>query len=258
LAALHLASAASNSNKSIDHGIVEWLNSREGGYYNPKQEIRHEIPNDPTSMVGVFASERIEEGELLCQVPWDSLITSKEESDGEEWDEKERVLRSQCGTIRNLVREMRLGVETSKFGPFVSYLLDQPNGQLPSTWSEAGKELLVEILGGPDQKIPPEDATTHLENNWFEECGGSRTDAFSYKAAMLVLQRADDDLVVPAYDMYNHRNGRWDNARVQSHHGVNHVVKAGRTIEKGEQIYSSYNLCEECEGRYDKYGTPGK
>jgi hypothetical protein len=43
-------------------------------------------------MVGVFASEWIEEGELLCQVPWDSLITSKEESDEEEWDEKDRVL----------------------------------------------------------------------------------------------------------------------------------------------------------------------
>lgn len=35
-------------------------------------------------------------------------------------------------------------------------------------------------------------------------------------------------------------------------------VTAGKTIEKGEQIYISYNMCNNCGGRADNFGTPGK
>ena len=35
-------------------------------------------------------------------------------------------------------------------------------------------------------------------------------------------------------------------------------VTAGKTIEAGEQIYISYNMCTNCGGRADVFGTPGK
>ena len=35
-------------------------------------------------------------------------------------------------------------------------------------------------------------------------------------------------------------------------------VTAGKTIEVGEQIYISYNMCNNCVGRADNFGTPGK
>ena len=35
-------------------------------------------------------------------------------------------------------------------------------------------------------------------------------------------------------------------------------VTAGKTIEVGEQIYISYNMCSNCGGRANDYGTPGK
>ena len=38
--------------------------------------------------------------------------------------------------------------------------------------------------------------------------------------------------------------------------GRSHEVRASRTIEAGEQLYNSYNLCPECQGRYIGYDTP--
>lgn len=35
-------------------------------------------------------------------------------------------------------------------------------------------------------------------------------------------------------------------------------VTAGKAIEVGEQIYISYNMCNNCGGRADNFGTPGK
>ena len=37
--------------------------------------------------------------------------------------------------------------------------------------------------------------------------------------------------------------------------GVNHQVTARRDIQPGEQIHNSYNMCDECGGRKDSYGT---
>lgn len=74
-------------------------------------------------------------------------------------------------------------------------------------------------------------------------------------AALLVVQRSDDNVMVPGYDLYNHRNGAHKNTNVRL--DQNHVTTASRTIAKGEQIYNSYNLCEECDGRSTEYGTAG-
>jgi hypothetical protein len=243
-----------SSSDDVDHGLVEWLNSLEGGYFNPKQEIRREDTNDSNSMVGIFAKELIEEGELLNQVPWDAIITS--EGNEDEDDDEETSLH--CGTARNVAEEMRLGPEGSEYGPYIGYLLTQREGQIPSAWSKEGQNLLLDILGGKtDAKLPPLDAVSWLEDDWYGSCNGDRNDAFAAHAAMLVVQRADDDFMVPVYDLYNHRNGDYFNTRLTNNEGVNQEMRARRTIQPGEQLHNSYNLCDICGGRAEGYGTPG-
>ena len=51
--------------------LVEYFTTEMGVHYSPKQQIRYE-----NGMMGVFATERIEEGELLCSVPWNATINA--------------------------------------------------------------------------------------------------------------------------------------------------------------------------------------
>ncbi|KAG7339654.1 spermine/spermidine synthase domain containing protein [Nitzschia inconspicua] len=240
----------------FERKLTEWLNSLPGGYFNPKQEIRP-VPTENESdevFYGVFAKEPISKGELLNQVPWDYILNDEEDDPSlAEQDESDGSLR--CGTARNLAYEMR-NVEQSKFGPYIRYLLNQPKGVLPSAWSKKGKDMLQEMLGGAAQKIPPLEATTWLDDDWIQSCHADPSDDIGAHAAMQVVSRADDDLLIPVYDMYNHRNGKWYNTHMKLNRGVNHVVTARRDIEPGEQIHNSYNMCDECGGRRNSYGTP--
>jgi hypothetical protein len=77
------------------------------------------------------------------------------------------------------------------------------------------------------------------------------------QAALLVVQRSDDYIMVPGYDLYNHRNGKWHNTHIQWDRDQPHITKASRNIRKGEQIYNSYNFCAECVGRATRYGAAG-
>jgi len=239
-----LASTKDNAG-TLDYGIFEWIHSSEGGYYNPKQEFRHQDPDDLTSLVGVFAKERIEEGERLCEVPWNRILFDQDE----------------CGTATMLAQGMREG-EKSDFAPYAMYLNAQRRGQLPTAWSEAGKELL-EVVQDVDSNgipsIPPEN-TLGIADEWYNDCaewGSYIYDELWIHAALLAHQRGDDYIMIPAYDMYNHRNGNWTNAKTNWQTYEPHVTTATRTIEAGEQVYISYDKCPECGGRAKPgyYGT---
>uniref|UniRef100_A0A7S2ETR6 PABS domain-containing protein n=1 Tax=Ditylum brightwellii TaxID=49249 RepID=A0A7S2ETR6_9STRA len=151
---------------------------------------------------------------------------------------------------------MKLGSE-SAYAPYVEYLLDsQPPGQIPSAWSEAGQELFEKILRSKtEEELPPKYPTDWLRDDWHHDCGGSH-DPVEIHAAQLVIQRAWDNLMIPIYDMFNHRNGHWFNSEgtVKSDEPIR--VHATRDIKAGEQIYNSYNQCEDCGGRLTNYGTP--
>jgi len=56
---------------------------------------------------------------------------------------------------------------------------------------------------------------------------------------------------------YNHRNGKWLNADNKVVENQHFVVLATKTIEKGEEIHISENMCKECGGRKHGYGTAG-
>jgi spermidine synthase/S-adenosylmethionine/arginine decarboxylase-like enzyme len=252
------APATATTTATIHRELTDWLNSLPGGYFNPKQEIRPvdtSVDGDDNEIFyGVYAKEFIAEGELLNQVPWEYIINKVEEDRtlAEVDDENTSI---KCGTVRNLVKEMR-NIEHSKFQPYIRYLMDQPRGVLPSAWTKKGMAIFEEVLGAPNQKIPPLEATTWLEEDWFDGCRAARSDELGAHAAMQVVSRSDDDLLIPVYDMYNHRNGKWYNTHMKLNRGVNHQVTARRDIQPGEQIHNSYNMCDECGGRKDSYGTP--
>ena len=255
------------SANSLDHGIFDWVNSFDGGYVNPRMEMRREFPDDETSIIGVFATETIEEGQLLVRVPWENTITGfpVELEDYETDEDYERaLLLSKCETIRKLSHEMKLG-NSSEYAPYINYLNDQPAGQLPEWWSEEGKELLKTVLGWSQNdnvsELPPKYSFHWLDQIHEEWCGFSMDDEITKKAAMLVMQRADDDTLIPAYDSLNHPIGKeHHNARIEYKRGKgnSHRLYASQRIEKGQQLHISYNFCDMCGNRYHSYGTPGK
>lgn len=249
------------SPRGLDKGILSWMHSLPGGYYNPKQEFRHSDPNDPSTLSGIFAREPIEEGELLCRVPWKYLVTNPS---GRIEDEQ-----LDCGMTRELARQLKLG-KKSKFGPYVEYLNAQPEHQLPSAWSPQGQELLLQVLGQSREEnsailsdseyasvdFPPLRMVAWMEE-WYDRCHGNPNDTWGKKAALMALLRADDFMMIPAYDFYNHRNGEWHNADSEWEYGEYHETRASRSIEAGEQIYISYDRCPICSGRSEGYGTAG-
>jgi hypothetical protein len=147
---------------------------------------------------------------------------------------------------------MRKG-DDSFYGPYIQYLRSAPPVNIPSTWSKKGKKLLKQIIG--TKQLPPTRATLWLDKYWKKECNGS-DDPFEIQAAMQLVSRGDDDTLTPVYDMYNHRNGKWLNTRPKMTEGKRHEMYASKTIEKGDEIYLSYNQCIDCFNRHFNFGTP--
>jgi hypothetical protein len=228
--------------------VFEWVATSEGAFVNPKQMLRRGIPGDVNSPLGVYATDRIEVGEILTHVPWDIIIKSdyiEEEEGGEQLS---------CGLVKNLAHELRLG-NKSKYAPYVSYLNDEPLDQIPSMWTNAAKELLLQVL---NDSIPPSEAVDWIKRS--ERCHRilDVIDEFVTKAVLLIIQRSDDALMIGSYDSYNHRNPPWTNTKTTIKRYKYHETVATKTIQAGEEIYLSYNRCAECEGRYYEYGTAGK
>jgi hypothetical protein len=254
------AEAAEEGKAVDDYGLIEWLRAQEGGFFNSKQQVRDVDASDENKQLGIFATERIEEGEVLFKIHWDSMITG-DAKEGEQ-DEDARLKDLNCQLVENLITEMKLGKEglSSKYGPYVQYLLDLPTSQLPCVYSDTGKALLLDLLGGEEQEIPPGSMFDYFETDWYQDCNGDRNDDFAANAAALVMQRSTiDDLMVPIYDWYTHRNGKYFNTKTEVELGEYFQVLAWQTILAGEQIHISYDLCDECDESLVEqgYGTAG-
>jgi len=232
--------------ENIVSGLMKWVRAK-GGFINSKQEYRREDPDDSSSLFGLFANERIEEGEMLSIIPWDIIMIPP----GMNYD-TDYIDAMDCRLVRFIVEESRMGNE-SKYFPYTRYLLSGNKGHIPSVWSEAGINLMGKIIG---EKLPPQDITDqYWKESWFEDCKGS-DDPLDVKVAMIVESRAEDEKMIPWYDMANHRNGRWLNTQHTTLYFERFEQSASRTIEAGEQIYNSYNMCNECGGRKNVYHTP--
>jgi hypothetical protein len=237
--------------------LLKWLNE-EGGYFHPQLEMRRLDPSDPTSFFGMFAKGDIAKDELLFRIPRSMILDSGEEDPDAGGTESSPLT---CSTARNLAEQFRLK-DKSKYAPYINYLMDtQSPGTIPSGWSESAQSLLERLLGDSEgdfdlQQLLGGDPFLWLDE-WYESCDGS-DDPLDEFAALLVIQRSWDDILVPMLDMLSHRNGKWLNIK---HSDVfdksNDVeVRAKRDIQKNEQIYSTYNKCESCGIRTNIYGTP--
>jgi hypothetical protein len=240
--------------------LTEWLKQQEGGHFNEKQELRHAISGDPTSRIGIFATDKIEKGEILSRVPWKIIIDSiEDEQDSDDEDEEELSSPNHsCGTFRNLVNEIRAG-HKSNVQPYINYLLSSET-KLPASFSENGQELFAEILDkGEDERRPLlEDlAPPFLEIEW-ATCGGRPTYPDELKAAEMIVQYSFNKLMVPTYDLYTHRNGKWLNTETEVVDGKNFEIVASRTITAGEQIHGSYSDCNDCHEGMSLYDVSGK
>jgi hypothetical protein len=113
-----------------------------------------------------------------------------------------------CATVHKLIREMKLGADSFD-GPYVQYLLSQPSGQLPTSWSSEGHALLKRVLGiepkgengsvsedEDDQEIQPYGSFGWVEEDWHKRCKGGK-DALSEQAYLLLAQRGWDEVMIP-------------------------------------------------------------
>lgn len=221
----------------IDHAQsqVDWVLAN-GGYFNPKLEIGHLDPDDPSSSPsGIFVNDDVAEGEVLMIIPHKCLLKSSEDDE---------TLESTCETIRNLVAQYKLG-EESRYWPYVRYIMDERHkGDLPWGWSKEGKELLESII--PAEVLPEFDATA-ISLGCEVHPGKEDAGPLEESAHLAVLRRSWDDILIPVFDMVNHRNGRWTNVESNSaHEGKDIRVYATRDIDQGEQLYLSYNECTDC------------
>lgn len=224
--------------------LVQWVKDAPTGFVHDDIEIRRYDPEDYSSPFATFATRFIPAKTNLLVIPREHLITAEGSED-------------QCVTVKNLVRELRLGNE-SKYAPYINYLLDQPTGQLPNSWTEEGQDLLDKILVDKHedaQFLPPEGPFGYT---FKEECDEEYSDELTEDAYLIVIQRSWDDVMIPLYDMLSHRNGKWLNTESDSvHYNTNDVtVRASRDIQAGEEIYTSYNFCTDCGSRDGDFGTP--
>jgi len=259
LLSTHLTEGKSETTNHADN-LIKWLQEK-GGHINDKIDIRRADPTDETSRFGVFTKSDLTRHEVILDIPPSCLLTaattkdSDEEEDEENEDEAQADSAMNCDLVRNLITEMKLA-DDSAYAPYVNYLLTEPWGQLPSSWSTPARDLLINMLEkytvDPIPPIEPEDWL----DEWHDVCHGSK-DPFEENASLVVVQRSWDDVLIPIYDMMSHRNGKWHNTFSNSVHGdSNVVVKAKRAILAGEELYTSYNMCTDCGARKHNYGTP--
>jgi hypothetical protein len=164
--------------------IFDWIATSQNGMVSPKHEVRRAIPGDIKSRLIVAAKERIEPGEVIVRVPWNNII---------EPDDPDDDGQLACSTISSLAREMRLG-EKSAYSPYVLYLLDEDDTQIPSAWSKPAKKLFLEVIG--DREIPPSGSTTFL-TKMYKRCNVDQNDKIARKAAIMIIQRSDDTILIP-------------------------------------------------------------
>ena len=226
--------------------LIDWIKSN-GGYIHPNARIGL----DPTGQYrGVFVksvggeeggtSSGIEKDSLLCEIPWD-LMVKPPNYNYNDFD-------TNCDALCEMYHQFQLG-DDSKYAPYVNYLKNQPNGHIPSEWSESGKKLLRKIL---DQEnsigLPPLNALNNFENVWMEECGFEDT-PLARSAFFQFSSRDEDNLMVPFFDMHNHSN---DPKKLNTipykpdNIGDPFTMHATRDILPGEQIIISYNRCHGC------------
>mmetsp|Transcript_5713 Transcript_5713/g.16923 ORF Transcript_5713/g.16923 Transcript_5713/m.16923 type:complete len:581 (-) Transcript_5713:69-1811(-) len=300
------ASENAEDDGQLIQDLQQWVVDN-GGIISDSIVLRRIDPNDPQSTRGMFATADIQKGETILAIPVDLIIrpnddnmaaiysamAKHEEEEDESENENEESADDKkdgetkdssgsgtddddddndaCDSYWLLYNEFRQHqIDPMSVSPYVRYLHQQARFYLPTVWSPAGKDFLIDIIG---KNLPPtEDLKIRAFYDTVEVCDvtqlekskeraleedGFDQDLFLH-AYMIVSARADDDTLVPIYDMMNHRNGkRHYNTNVHpAEDEAVYRITANQDIMAGQQIYNSYNQCNQCGSRQESFGTP--
>ena len=239
--------------------LLGWLRNN-GAFINEKVVVRHLVPNDATSVRGIFATDDIDVGEAVYSIPWDLILKPP--------DDEDVTVTSDCSSIEAVADAMSGGGKT----PYGKYLLDQPKDYTAGFWSQAARDLFHEMLMSTRSnhltkldQLPPRQINEVIEKI-LEWCNEPRmSDPVYRQAAMLVKARADYHYMIPLYDMANHDNRKTNIIHRYSPYDTNglneikqngYLIAASKPIKQSEQLLLSYNHCSICEHYVDWFGTP--
>jgi hypothetical protein len=243
LLAVTLAVAEEQEDEKLANALVDWIRN-EGGYFSPSLKIGR-LHDDPLNPLGLFASQDIEPHESLLIVPHSTFISLWDEAaeDDDDDDSDEAYVQNVCRLAQKLDVELKIGND-SDYKPFVEYIQNQKQGQIPATWSEEGKQALGQVL--------PEDSDViDWTKRYFADCNVDEA------VLALTVQRGYDTALIPVWDLVNHRNGNalnTENDPMYSNDALQ--VRASKNIRKGEEIFATYNECVDCRETSWYWGTP--
>ncbi len=189
-----IAATAADTQEVLITDMINWLRAN-GAFINDKLQIRHINPDDPSSPRGLFALESLEQGETVCNIPWELIISPSEKVA----PQSERYKQLDCGTIDAVIEE--ICKSESDMTAYGKYLLSQPRGYTLGFWSKLGQDLFWEMTD--DEKLPPVWIEA-IREDWEEECGGNAENSSHLFAMMLVKARADYQYLVPFYGEFKH------------------------------------------------------
>lgn len=214
----------------------------------------------------MFAIEDIQQNETLLVIPSECLLTSDLRNG------KENPSYNMCDTARHVVQEYQRLQTTgdSDYAPYINYIFEQKQHEkVPAAWSEEGISLLQRVIG---DELEPQGVD---EMDFFRRCGTpedrkeiqkqppelrKQTAQLYVDAYRSVVSRSWNDVLVPVFDLVNHRNGKYHNMDqlTTTHAGEDVVIVALRDVQLGEQLYISYNEChdEDCDGIAHTYILP--
>ena len=230
--------------------MIDWVHTK-GGFVNEKVEIRRSNPADDHSYYGMFAKKNISKKEIILDIPHECVI-------GLDNTRKNKYYKDLCSLARKLLHEINLGPQ-SEYAPFVKYLADQPYGQLPATYSPAGKGLLLKIVGNPGHSsLPPYESSVNWIHDHFDKSCIQQGDDYPSQehAVALVAQRGWDTVLCPLFDMINHHNGLINTESTSVYDSKGFKVRSTKEILAGEEVYSTYDKCLDCGDTASYWGTP--
>jgi len=222
------------------HPVIEWLISKEvGGYFNTDAITVRDG--------GMYATKDINEGDLVMLIPPKALIQNGEDDDEDE-----------CSTARRLVYEYDiLGKEKSFYWPYLQYVFESfPHRTVPLGWSKEGKKIIRSIVG---KNLPP---SGFGKGSYRQACGDYIDDEEEdsttipkfdaspelFEAAFrIVLSRGWHHVMVPVYDMVNHRNNANANTDANNDANTNGKISIGHNIDRSAGGYNNKETTQELD-----------